>query len=192
MNYRGESSALSAAAGGGDEGTRAVSAIGSAHNSSGSFSRNPFTPRDRPPSGLRTGGTISGGSPKTALAAATVAPPASASPGSGARVRGRSKETPVPGGARLPAQENFLSSLHLDQEQMSDFHNSEGHFLYLRQKAGADATAYNLEVRTIYSTWYALLVLFGNNVAVVSCAIVFVVHVALPQNVGSISVRFRT
>ena len=66
-------------------------------------------------------------------------------------MRGRSKGSPVPGGARLPAQENFLSSLHLDQEQMSDFHNSEGHFLYLRQKAGADATAYNLEVRTIAS-----------------------------------------
>lgn len=63
-------------------------------------------------------------------------------------MRGRSKVTPVPGGAKLPAEESFLSSLHLDQEQMSDFHNSEGHFLYLRQKAGADATAYNLEVRT--------------------------------------------
>lgn len=44
-------------------------------------------------------------------------------------------------------EETFLESLHLDREQMSDFHNSEGHFLYLRQKSGTDATAYNLEVR---------------------------------------------
>lgn len=44
-------------------------------------------------------------------------------------------------------EETFLESLHLDREQMSDFYNSEGFFLYLRQKPGTDATAYNLEVR---------------------------------------------
>lgn len=139
-------------AAGGDAETR-IAAITSAHSNSGSFSRNPFTPRDRPPSGLRTGGTVSGASKTTTAAAAAAAASSSASvsPESGTGMRGRSKGTPVPGGARLPAQENFLSSLHLDQEQMSDFHNSEGHFLYLRQKAGADATAYNLEVRTAAS-----------------------------------------
>lgn len=46
----------------------------------------------------------------------------------------------------LVPEETFLDSLHLDRDQMSDFCNSEGHFLYLRQKPGADATAYNLEV----------------------------------------------
>lgn len=43
-------------------------------------------------------------------------------------------------------EETFLDSLHLDRDQMFDFSNSEGHFLYLRQKPGTDATAYNLEV----------------------------------------------
>ncbi|CAM9421489.1 unnamed protein product, partial [Hapterophycus canaliculatus] len=46
----------------------------------------------------------------------------------------------------------FLDSLHLDREQLSDFSNSEGHFLYLRQKPGTDATAYNLEVGWDYYT----------------------------------------
>lgn len=46
----------------------------------------------------------------------------------------------------LVPEETFLDSLHLDRDQMSDFCNSEGHFLYLRQKPGTDATAYNLEV----------------------------------------------
>lgn len=50
-------------------------------------------------------------------------------------------------GAALAAPaETFLESLHLDRDQLSDFSNSEGHFLYLRQKPGTDATAYNLEV----------------------------------------------
>lgn len=69
--------------------------------------------------------------------------------------RGRQKGTPA--GEKEDAvlrtsipEENFMSSLHLDLDQISDFHNSEGHFLYLRQKAGADATAYNLEVRTLF------------------------------------------
>lgn len=44
-------------------------------------------------------------------------------------------------------EETFLESLHLDRDQLADFSNSEGHFLYLRQKSGTDATAYNLEVR---------------------------------------------
>lgn len=48
-------------------------------------------------------------------------------------------------GALVP-EETFLDSLHLDRDQMSGFCNSEGHFLYLRQKPGTDATAYNLEV----------------------------------------------
>lgn len=43
-------------------------------------------------------------------------------------------------------EETFLESLHLDRDQLADFSNSEGHFLYLRQKPGTDATAYNLEV----------------------------------------------
>lgn len=46
----------------------------------------------------------------------------------------------------LVPEETFLDSLHLDRDQMFDFCNSEGHFLYLRQKPGTDATAYNLEV----------------------------------------------
>lgn len=45
--------------------------------------------------------------------------------------------------------ETFLDSLHLDPDQLSDFANSEGHFLYLRQKPGTDATAYNLEVNLV-------------------------------------------
>lgn len=52
----------------------------------------------------------------------------------------------VTSGAAVIPEENFLSSLHLDRHQLSQFYNSEGHFLYLRQKPGADATAYNLEV----------------------------------------------
>lgn len=48
-------------------------------------------------------------------------------------------------GPHVP-EETFLDSLHLDRDQMFDFSNSEGHFLYLRQKPGTDATAYNLEV----------------------------------------------
>lgn len=50
-------------------------------------------------------------------------------------------------GAVVVPEETFLESLHLDRAQMSDFYNSEGFFLYLRQKLGTDATAYNLEVR---------------------------------------------
>lgn len=46
----------------------------------------------------------------------------------------------------LVAEQTFLDSLNLDRDQLSDFSNSEGHFLYLRQKPGTDATAYNLEV----------------------------------------------
>lgn len=46
----------------------------------------------------------------------------------------------------LAPEKTFLDSLHLDRDQMFDFCNSEGHFLYLRQKPGTDATAYNLEV----------------------------------------------
>ncbi|CAN0440327.1 unnamed protein product [Scytosiphon promiscuus] len=53
----------------------------------------------------------------------------------------------VGGEAALAAPaETFLDSLHLDRDQLSDFSNNEGHFLYLRQKPDTDATAYNLEV----------------------------------------------
>lgn len=50
------------------------------------------------------------------------------------------------GSSGLVGQETFLESLKLDVDQMSEFLNSEGHFLYLRQKTGTDATSYNLEV----------------------------------------------
>lgn len=53
------------------------------------------------------------------------------------------------GGALAAPVETFLDSLHLDRDQLSDFSNSEGHFLYLRQKPGTDATAYNLEVHRV-------------------------------------------
>lgn len=48
--------------------------------------------------------------------------------------------------AEVVPEETFLGSLNLDCDQLHDFYNSDGHFLYLRQKPGTDATAYNLEV----------------------------------------------
>lgn len=65
--------------------------------------------------------------------------------GVGAEGEGRTGERVGLVGEHVP-EETFLDSLHLDRDQMSDFCNSEGHFLYLRQKPGTDATAYNLEV----------------------------------------------
>lgn len=70
--------------------------------------------------------------------------------GLGAEARNRpAGQDGVVGGdidGELVPEETFLDSLNLDRDQMFDFCNSEGHFLYLRQKPGTDATAYNLEV----------------------------------------------
>lgn len=68
--------------------------------------------------------------------------------GSGLRGKGRRRQAGGATGSSGPdvPEETFLSSLRLSRDQLLDFHQSEGHFLYLRQKSGTDATAYNLEV----------------------------------------------
>lgn len=87
------------------------------------------------------------------MAAARISPPRAVS-GAGLEVGGGAGRREVGGDVDDEDRDNephdpeetFLDSLHLDRDQMFDFSNSEGHFLYLRQKPGTDATAYNLEV----------------------------------------------